>query len=180
MELAAEEYKKAVQKMMEADAMPDKKTYKHYTGTLFHGRWETRSYDNPEKKKAQEQADDFIKSGTELVMKYAQFSEEERKILESMGAKTTKTMIDGSIEAIEAVISLKQQSLKKVTNPKDYKRIEAEIKAEQAKLKAITGEKDKIATSNYIDSYAQSKEIEKASQEIKDIITKSEISTTGL
>ena len=176
MELAAEEYKKAVQKMMEADAMPDKKTYKHYTGTLFHGRWETRSYDNPEKKKAQEQADDFIKSGTELVMKYAQFSEEERKILESMGAKTTKTMIDGSIEAIEAVISLKQQSLKKVTNPKDYKRIEAEIKAEQAKLKAITGEKDKIATSNYIDSYAQSKEIEKASQEIKDIITKSEIS----
>lgn len=176
MELAAEEYKKAVQKMMEADAMPDKKTYKHYTGTLFHGRWETRSYDNPEKKKAQEQADDFIKSGTELVMKYAQFSEEERKILESMGAKTTKTIIDGSIEAIEAVISLKQQSLKKVTNPKDYKRIEAEIKAEQAKLKAITGEKDKIATSNYIDSYAQSKEIEKASQEIKDIITKSEIS----
>lgn len=176
MELAAEEYKKAVQKVMEADAMPDKKTYKHYTGTLFHGRWETRSYDNPEKKKAQEQADDFIKSGTELVMKYAQFSEEERKILESMGAKTTKTMIDGSIEAIEAVISLKQQSLKKVTNPKDYKRIEAEIKAEQAKLKAITGEKDKIATSNYIDSYAQSKEIEKASQEIKDTITKSEIS----
>ena len=173
MELAAEEYKKAVQKVMEADAMPDKKTYKHYTGTLFHGRWETRSYDNPEKKKAQEQADDFIKSGTELVMKYAQFSEEERKILESMGAKTTKTMIDGSIEAIEAVISFKQQSLKKVTNPKDYKRIEAEIKAEQAKLKAITGEKDK---SNYIDSYAQSKEIEKASQEIKDIITKSEIS----
>lgn len=51
MELAAEEYKKAVQKMMEADAMPDKKTYKHYTGTLFHGRWETRSYDNPEKRK---------------------------------------------------------------------------------------------------------------------------------
>lgn len=176
MELAAEEYKKAVQKVMEADAMPDKKTYKHYTGTLFHGRWETRSYDNPEKKKAQEQADDFIKSGTELVMKYAQFSEEERKILESMGAKTTQTMIDGSVEAIEAAISLKQQSLKKVTNPKDYKRIEAEIKAEQAKLKAITGEKNKIATSNYIDSYAQSKEIEKASQEIKDTITKSEIS----
>ena len=37
-------------------------------------------------------------------------------------------------------------------------------------------DRDKIATSNYIDSYAQSKEIEKASQEIKDTITKSEIS----
>lgn len=177
MELAAEEYKKAVQKMMEADAMPDKVTHRYSTATnvidLFKkSTWQTVEYDNPDKLKAQEQADNFIKSGTELVMKYAQFSEEERKTLESMGAKTTQTMIDGSIEAIEAAISLKQQALKKVTDPKEYKRIESEIKAEQAKLKAITGEKD----TNYIDSYARSKEIEKASQEIKDTITKSEIS----
>lgn len=181
MELAAEEYKKAVQKMMEAEAMPDKVTHRYSTATnvidLFkESTWQTVEYDNPDKLKAQEQADDFIKFGTELVMKYAQFSEEERKTLESMGAKTTQTMIDGSVEAIEAAISLKQQALKKVTDPKEYKRIEAEIKAAQSKLKAITGEKDKIATSNYIDSYAQSKEIEKASQEIKDTITKSEIS----
>lgn len=147
MELAAEEYKKAVQKMMEAEAMPDKVTHKYSTVTnvidLFKGStWQTVEYDNPDKLKAQEQADDFIKSGTELVMKFAQFSEEERKTLESIGMKTTQTMIDGSIEAIEAAISLKQQALKKVTDPKEYKRIEAEIKAEQAKLKAITGEKD--------------------------------------
>lgn len=147
MELAAEEYKKAVQKMMEAEAMPDKVTHKYSTATnvidLFKGStWQTVEYDNPDKLKAQEQADDFIKSGTELVMKFAQFSEEERKTLESIGMKTTQTMIDGSIEAIEAAISLKQQALKKVTDPKEYKRIEAEIKAEQAKLKAITGEKD--------------------------------------
>lgn len=147
MELAAEEYKKAVQKMMEAEAMPDKVTHKYSTATnvidLFKGStWQTVEYDNPDKLKAQEQADDFIKSGTELVMKFAQFSEEERKTLETIGIKTTQTMIDGSIEAIEAAISLKQQALKKVTNPKEYKRIEAEIKAEQAKLKAITGEKD--------------------------------------
>ena len=146
MELAAEEYKKAVQKMMEAEAMPDKVTHKYSTATnvidLFKGStWQTVEYDNPDKLKAQEQADDFIKSGTELVMKFAQFSEEERKTLETIGIKTTQTMIDGSIEAIEAAISLKQQALKKVTNPKEYKRIEAEIKAEQAKLKAITGEK---------------------------------------
>ena len=137
MELAAEEYKKAVQKMMEAEAMPDKVTHKYSTATnvidLFKGStWQTVEYDNPDKLKAQEQADDFIKSGTELVMKFAQFSEEERKTLESIGMKTTQTMIDGSIEAIEAAISLKQQALKKVTDPKEYKRIEAEIKAEEA------------------------------------------------
>lgn len=152
MELAAEEYKKAVQKMMEADAMPDKVTHRYSTATnvidfFKKSTWQTVEYNNPDKLKAQEQADNFIKSGTELVMKYAQFSEEERKTLESIGIKTTQTMINGSIEAIEAAISLKQQALKKVTDHKEYKRIEAEIKAEQSKLKAITGEKDKITTS---------------------------------
>lgn len=153
MELAAEEYKKAVQKMMEADAMPDKVTHRYSTATnvidfFKKSTWQTVEYNNPDKLKAQEQADNFIKSGTELVMKYAQFSEEERKTLESIGIKTTQTMINGSIEAIEAAISLKQQALKKVTDHKEYKRIEAEIKAEQSKLKAITGEKDKITTSD--------------------------------
>lgn len=145
MELAAEEYKKAVQKMMEADAMPDKKTHRYSTATnvidIFKAStWQTIEYDNPDKLAAQKQAEDFIKSGTQLIQKYAQFSEEERKALESIGIKTTKTIIEGSVEAIEAVIALKQQSLKKVTDPKEYKRIEAEIKVEQAKLRAITGE----------------------------------------
>lgn len=180
MELAAEEYKKAVQKMMEADAMPDKKTHRYSTATnvidIFKAStWQTIEYDNPDKLAAQKQAEDFIKSGTQLIQKYAQFSEEERKTLESIGIKTTETMIEGSVEAIEAAIALKQQSLKKVTDPKAYKRIEAEIKAEQSKLKAITGEKEKNNTANYIDSYAQSKEIEKASQSIKDALVKSEL-----
>lgn len=180
MELAAEEYKKAVQKMMEADAMPDKKTHRYSTATnvidIFKAStWQTIEYDNPDKLAAQKQAEDFIKSGTQLIQKYAQFSEEERKTLESIGIKTTETMIEGSVEAIEAAIAFKQQSLKKVTDPKAYKRIEAEIKAEQSKLKAITGEKEKNNTANYIDSYAQSKEIEKASQSIKDALVKSEL-----
>lgn len=181
MELAAEEYKKAIQKMMETEAMPDKITHRYSTATnvidLFKSStWQTVEYDNPNKLEAQKQADEFIQSGTELVMKYAQFSEEERKTLEAIGIKTTQTMIDGSVEAIEAAISLKQEALKKATDPEEYKRIENEIKAEQAKLKAITGEKDKISAANYIDAYAQSKEIEKASQEIKDTIVQSEIS----
>lgn len=180
MELAAEEYKKAVQKMMEADAMPDKKTHRYSTATnvidVFKAStWQTIEYDNPDKLAAQKQAEDFIKSGTQLIQKYAQFSEEERKTLESIGIKTTETMIEGSVEAIEAAISLKQQSLKKVTDPKEYKRIEAEIKAERSKLKAITGEKEKNNAANYIDSYSQAKEIQKSAQSIKDAVIKSEI-----
>lgn len=145
MELAAEEYKKAVQKMMEADAMPDKSSQFIQTSSFGTGYWiET---DNLKKKNTKKEADDLLKSGSELVQKYAQFSEEERKTLESIGIKTTKTIIEGSIEAIEAVIALKQQSLKKVTDPKEYKRIETEIKVEQAKLAAITGsELDKEAS----------------------------------
>lgn len=160
MELAAEEYKKAVQKMMEADAMPDKKTHRYSTATnvidIFKAStWQTIEYDNPDKLAEQKQAEDFIKSGTQLIQKYAQFSEEERKTLESIGIKTTKTIIEGSVEAIEAVIALKQQSLKKVTDPKEYKRIEAEIKVEQAKLRAITGEPLK---SNQADKIRQEQE----------------------
>lgn len=186
MELAAEEYKKAVQKMMEADAEEGKGSNwidkvkskliniplsiipgskKTNEEDLFKGRIES----------IQKEADGLFKSGSELVQKYAQFSDEERKTLESIGIKTTETIIKGSVEAIEAVIALKQQSLKKVTDPKEYKRIEAEIKAEQSKLKAITGEKEKNNAANYIDSYTQSKEIQKASQSIKDALIKSEL-----
>ena len=188
MELAAEEYKKAVQKMMEADAksaegvsLGDRlKSWfvksaagEDLSGTLQKADLSPEAFAKEKEDKLRREADRYKQSMLDFIYKAMGFDEESRKKIEEAGGKLTQTMIDGSIEAIEASISLKQQALKKTTNSKEYKQIEAEIKAEQAKLKAITGEKDK---SNYIDSYAQSKEIEKASQEIKDIITKSEIS----
>lgn len=190
MELAAEEYKKAVQKMMEADSKSaegvsfgDK--FKSWfvksaagedtSGYLSNADLSPEAFAKDKEEKLRKEAEALFKSGTELVQKYAQFSEEERKTLESIGIKTTETIIKGSVEAIEAVIALKQQSLKKVTDPKEYKRIEAEIKAEQSKLKAITGEKEKNNAANYIDSHTQTKEIQKAAQLIKDAVIKSEI-----
>jgi hypothetical protein len=155
MELAAEEYKKAVQKMMEADAKSiegvsfgDKfkswfvksATGEDMSGYLSNADLSPEAFAKDKEEKLRKEAESLFKSGTELVQRYAQFSEEERKTLESIGIKTTETMIEGSVEAIEAAISLKQQSLKKVTDLKEYKRIEAEIKVEQAKLRAITGE----------------------------------------
>lgn len=188
MELAAEEYKKAVQKMMEADAKSaegvtfgDKlKSWfvksaagEDTSGSLLNADLSPEAFAKDKEEGLRKEAESLFKSGTELVKRYAQFSEEERKTLESIGIKTTETIIEGSVEAIEAVIAIKQQSLKKVTDPKEYKRIEAEIKAEKAKLKAITGEKEK--NKNYIDSYAQSKEIKRASQDIKDTLAKSDL-----
>lgn len=158
MELAAEEYKKAVQKMMEADAKSAEgvsfgdrlKSWfvksaagEDLSGTLQKADLSPEAFAKEEEENTRKEAESLFKSGTELVMKYAQFSEEEQKTLESIGIKTTQTMVDGSIEAIEAAISLKQQALKKVkVGSKEYKQIEAEIKVEQAKLNAITGEKD--------------------------------------
>ena len=147
MELAAEEYKKAVEKMIEADAMPDKKTHKYSTAdniidVFDKDTWKTIEYDNPKKIETQQEASDLFRSGSELIKKYIQFSEEEQKILEEIGIKSTQTMVAGSIEAIEAAIALKNEALKKVTNPEDYRKIQAEIKAEQAKLDAITGKTD--------------------------------------
>lgn len=171
MDLASEQYKKAVQKMMEADAMPDKSSQFIQTSSFGTGYYiET---DNLKKKNAQKEAEYLFKGGDELIQKYAQFSEEERKKLESIGIKTTQTMIEGSVEAIEAAIALKQHSLKKATDSKDYKRIEAEIKAEQEKLKAITGEKEKIRP--YVDTYSQTQEVERSAQAIKDMTRKTEL-----
>ena len=173
MELAAEEYKKAVQKMTEAETMPDKKTYKHWTGTLFHGYWETRSYDNPDKKKVEKEAEEYKQSMLDIIQKVIGHDDKFAELVKKAGFDFTSTIVEGSVEAIEAAISIKQQSLKKVTDPKEYKRIEAEIKIEKEKLRAITGEKEKH--NNYIDSYQQGKEIKKAAQSIKDAITESEI-----
>lgn len=191
MELAAEEYKKAVQKMTEADAKSaegasfgDKiKSWfvrsaasGDTSGYLLNADLSPEAFAKEKEEKLRKEAESLFKSGTELVMKYAQFSEKEKEILQSMDVKLINAMIDGSVKAIEASIAFKQQALSEVTNREDYKRIEAEIKADQEKLKAIKGEKDKITASNYIDSYTQAKEIQNSSQVIKDAITKYELS----
>lgn len=173
MELAAEEYKKAVQKMMEADAKSAEgvsfgdrlKSWfvksaagEDLSGTLQKADLSPEAFAKEKEENMRKEAESLFKSGTELVMKYVQFSEEERKTLESIGIKTTQTMINGSIEAIEAAISLKQQALKKVTDHKEYKRIEAEIRVEQSKLKAITGVKD---INTYTDQIYRISELER-------------------
>lgn len=178
MEVASEKYKESIQKMMEADAMPDKvKTFKQ-TGRDSHGALtgEWIEVDNQTKLNAKKEAKDIFNEAGNLIKKYAQFSEEERKQLEAIGIKSTQTMIEGSVEAIEAAIALKKDALKKVTNRAEYARVEAEIKAEESKLRTIVGEKEKYNAQNYVDVYQQQKDIQQSTQAIKDSLTKHELS----
>lgn len=144
MKIAAEQYEKAIQKMMEAEAMPDKKTHTFSTANnvidLFDKKtWQTVEYDNPEKIKHKKEAEDGFKEAAAIVQKYAQFSDAELEILKNLGIESVNTLVAGSVEAIEASIALKQQALKKVTNREDYAKLEAQIKEEQKRLDAIKG-----------------------------------------
>ena len=141
MNMASEEYKKAIQKMQEAEAMPEKKTYTHYVGQLFRGEWVTSEYDNPDRIDAQAEANRLFQSGNELIDKYIQYSNEEQQTLEEIGAKTTDALVAGSVAAIEASIAQKKEALDRLTNKADYDKALKEIEAEQKKLEAITGKK---------------------------------------
>lgn len=163
MELASKEYKKAIEKMIEADALPEKKTHTYYAGDNLLGlfnkdNWRTITVDADTSKKERKKtkADKHFTEASSLVVKYAEFSEKEREILKELGVESTETIIGGSVAAIEATIALKEQALKEVTNAEDYNRISAEIKAEKSKLAAIISRDT---------SYVRA--VEKAGQEVK-------------
>ena len=157
MELAAEEYKKAVLKMLEADAkakdgpsfgdyfksfMAKSAASEDMSGTLLNADLSPEAYAKASEEKMRTEAEEYLQSYFDLIKKSYDLTDEYKKKLEKSDLESTDEMIAGSIEAIEAAIALKNEALKKVTNPEDYRKIQAEIKAEQAKLDAITGKTD--------------------------------------
>jgi hypothetical protein len=154
MELAAEEYKKAVLKMLEADAkakdgpsfgdyfksfMAKSAASEDMSGTLLNADLSPEAYAKASEEKMRTEAEEYLQSYFDLIKKSYDLTDEYKKKLEKSDLESTDEMVAGSIEAIEAAIALKNEALKKVTNPEDYRKIQAEIKAEQAKLDAITG-----------------------------------------
>jgi hypothetical protein len=183
MDLASQEYTKAIQKMFDAEVAESKgrnwldkikSTLINIPLTILPQSEKVTEEEMFQEriKKIKSEAKDYEQNMSNLIKSALGFETEGNKKIIEAGGNIINSLIEGSVEAIEAAISLKQQALKKVTDPKDYKRIEAEIKAEQSKLDAITGKKEKT---KYIDSYAQSQEIQKSSQAIKDSIIKSEL-----
>lgn len=150
MGIAAEQYEKAIRKMMEADSTQTNMWDRVQASLSRYGLMRAGYYEEAqnvtasqftEKRRGgyQAQAEEAMEEARAVLEKYAQFSEEEQELLGEMGIKSADRMVENSVEAINASIALKRKALEKVTNREDYSRIEAEIKAEQAKLDAITG-----------------------------------------
>lgn len=142
MDMAAEQYKKAIQKMQEAESMPDKIEYTHYVGEMFRGKWVTGYADNSDKKEKQREADDLFKSGDDLIKKYTEYKEKEQDKLKEINVKTTDAIVAGSVAAIRQSIALKEDALERLTNKADYDKMLKEIESEKKKLEAITGKQD--------------------------------------
>lgn len=182
MDLAAEEYKKAINKMMEAENAQinlwDNAKSIFITGGLAGtGSFDTNLLEEitPEKmmedrkKNIEEAAKNAFEESKKLVSKYIQYTEEEQNILESLGIKSTDKIVEGSVAAIEASIALKRKALKDLTNPKDYKKDKDEIEKLEKQLEAITGGKNANINYNKLQQ-----DVSNASKALEDAVLKSE------
>ncbi|MBV4245166.1 coiled-coil domain-containing protein [Parabacteroides johnsonii] len=148
MKLASEEYVKYLQKMREAEAMPETKQHKYSTATnvlqIFNpNSWVTVDVVNQERKKAEEEAKKYLDSFNAMIDDVIEAEKDGTEKLKNAGIELTNSLVEGSVGAIKAAITQKQQELEKVVDPKEYQRIEDEIKVMQAKLEAITGKSTK-------------------------------------
>lgn len=154
MDIAAKEYEKYIQKMLEADAKAEKgvslgdkiKSWvarsaagNDLSGTLQNADLSPEAFAREGEDKLRKEAEKHKTSTIDLIKKFLGIDAKSNEEISRAGGKSRDMLVANSIEAIEAVIASKREALKKVTNRKDYLKIEAEIKAEQSKLDAITG-----------------------------------------
>lgn len=139
MTLATEKYNEAIRKQLEVDRMADTQSYAIQGGQF--GQTTYVSGENLSKKKAQAEADSLFDEARKVLERGLEYSEEERKSLETANLKTIHTLEQGSVEAIKASIAAKEAALDKLTNKQDYEAALKEIEAEKKKLEAIIGER---------------------------------------
>lgn len=146
MKLASEEYVKYLQKMREAEAMPEGRTrsYWNYAGAANGGFQKVTFFEkNKEKIATEEEAKKYLDSFNAMIDDVIEAEKDGTEKLKNAGIELTNSLVEGSVGAIKAAITQKQQELEKVVDPKEYQRIEDEIKVMQAKLEAITGKSTK-------------------------------------
>lgn len=140
MDMASEQYKKAIQKMLEADAMPDEQTIWIQNG-MFGGMTAIQG-ENTAKKDRRQEAENLFAEGDKLIRKYSEYKKEEQAKLKEINVETTDAIVEGSVAAIKQSIALKEEALNKITNKADYDKALKEIEAEKKRLEAITGKQD--------------------------------------
>ncbi len=157
MDMAAKEYKKAIEKMQEADAaekagvtfgdrfksfMARSAASEDPSGALAGADLSPEAYAKERVAQLNQSASDLFQSGNDLIRKYIEYSNEEQETLKKIGLRTTDALVAGSVGAIKASIQQKQEALEQLTNKADYDKALKEIEEEQKKLEAITGKQD--------------------------------------
>ena len=154
MDMAAEEYKKAIEKMQEADAaekagvtfgdrfksfMARSAASEDPSGALAGADLSPEAYAKERIAELNQSATDLFQSGNDLIRKYIEYSNEEQETLKRIGLQTTDALVSGSGGAIKASIQQKQEALEQLTNKADYNKALKEIEEEQKKLEALNG-----------------------------------------
>lgn len=140
MDLAAEEYKKAVQKMMEADKMPDTVKEFKQTGTDTHGamQGEWVNVENKDKKAATDEATAIFASGDDLVREASEYSAKAQAELDKAGIKAKAVNADkvkDAADTVDKIRDMKAIELEEIRKAEDliYKNIK-DSRAKQEEL----------------------------------------------
>lgn len=169
MTLATEKYNEAIRKQLEVDQMVDTQSYAIQGGQF--GQTTYVSGENLSKKKAQAEADSLFDEARKILERGLEYSEEERKSLETANLKTIRTLEQGSVGAIKASIAAKEAALDKLTNKQDYEAALKEIEGEKKKLEAIIGERKDGKEPAPLGSIAYYNELIAKMQKLRDLAT---------
>lgn len=138
MDMAAEEYKKGIQKMMEADAMADTITTTINVGNQYQANWISDTRENEKKKKAKAEAAAIMEQGNAMIKQATEFSNEAGKIIDSAGIKgaenakkIAKATIDTAKIEIDAVRAMEDAIIQLIKDSNDKKRRELEVSYER-------------------------------------------------
>lgn len=138
MELAAEKYKVAIEKMMEADKMPDKVT--RYASNGMYGGGYSYEVDNSKKTKAKTAANTAMEEADSYILQGLNFGQKAADALKDADLTSVETVVEGSVASLEKTIANRKKLLKDIASPEEYQKAIKEIAVYEKQLDAITGE----------------------------------------
>lgn len=111
--------------------------------------------DNPKIAKYEEERDNINDKMRKLYETAAKSDAEGAAKLKEAGIKGVEEYAAGTIGALEATISKKQEALKKLSDPEEYKKAAKEIEGLQKQVEGITGKKEKETSKKTTDPYTE-------------------------
>lgn len=153
--MAADLAKKAIenqQKLEEAQKTP--KVTRYVSGGQF-GPGYSYEIANPKIGKYEKERDNINGQMRKLYETAAQSDAEGSAKLKEAGIKGVEEYEAGTIGALEATITKKQEALKKLSDPEEYKKAAKEIENLQKQVDNITGKEEKEKPKTTTDPYAE-------------------------